>query len=186
MPTPEPGPRSRLSRSSVVSRRRGRRGDGWPGVAGEVMPAARLEDRRQHSRFVGMAQRSRRGSSGEAQVSGRVIMEPIGELSDAAKAEIARLAEQAERARASVGGTGDATAYVRAVLGSIPENFRSLIAEDWLEHWPHRAELAAVEEPVIEAETARLLARLDAEIPEAHKAMDVLLSRLRTTRIPAA
>jgi hypothetical protein len=31
----------------------------------------------------------------------------------------------------------------------------------------------------------RIIARLDAEIPEAQKAMDALLSRLRTTRIPA-
>jgi hypothetical protein len=31
----------------------------------------------------------------------------------------------------------------------------------------------------------RIIARLDTEIPEAQKAMDTLLSRLRTTRIPA-
>jgi hypothetical protein len=38
---------------------------------------------------------------------------------------------------------------------------------------------------VAEQEIDRIIARLDAEIPEAHRSMDELLSRLRTTRIAA-
>ena len=44
----------------------------------------------------------------------------------------------------------------------------------------------AAEELVMQEDITRILMRLDAEIPEAQKRMDELLSRLRTTRIVSA
>ncbi len=41
-------------------------------------------------------------------------------------------------------------------------------------------------EKAMEQDIDRILARLDAEIPEAQKTMDALLARLRTTRIAVA
>ncbi len=44
----------------------------------------------------------------------------------------------------------------------------------------------AVDEAALLAEIDNVLARLDVEIPRARKSMNLLLSRLRTTRIPIA
>jgi hypothetical protein len=46
-------------------------------------------------------------------------------------------------------------------------------------HEPPQSDAAAI------ADIDRILARLDAEIPEAQKRMDELLARLRTSRIAA-
>jgi len=50
----------------------------------------------------------------------------------------------------------------------------------------HSASNKSVEEAVLLAEIDDVIARLDVGIPRARKSMNLLLSRLRTTRIPIA
>jgi hypothetical protein len=71
---------------------------------------------------------------------------------------------------------------------TLPELARQVAEVSVHSPQPNDAALSPLtaEEEAMQREIDRIIARLDAEIPEAHRTMDALLSRLRTTRILVA